>query len=476
MTINLLAFGIFAYFLGLFFSGLFSLLEGHWKKSVQLFVISNLIGFITGVLFLLNFPSRQLILTNLDWFFLFSPSLDLLSAIFFVLISGVSALVGIYSFRYLEIYKETYNPRITQFLTVLFVFGMQGVLFANNTFSFLFLWEVMSIASFFLVFADRKEQSLKAAFLYFVMTHLGASAILAGFLILGNGSLLFDLSDISTASQGLSFGLKILAFFLFFFGFGSKAGLVPFHIWLPEAHPAAPSNVSALMSGLMLKVAVYGFIRVAFSFTDLPEWVGLTVISFGLLSAFSGALRAVIERDIKKVFAYSSIENMGIIFSMLGTALYISVQSDQLGILAISNIIFAFAILHIASHSFFKTGLFLSSGVIMSRFHSKSLEKMGGLAKIMPVFSFAFLLVILGSLPLPPFGTFYGEWGFIQNIISLMSDLVLKTDVLAVLILIVSILGLVSGLAFFAMTTVFGLSMLGLRRCKELDYEDEGRV
>jgi hydrogenase-4 component B len=391
MTMNFIAYGIFVYFLGLLFSGGLSLIGGQWKKSAQLFVISNAIGFLVGAAYLFNFPTKQLFLASFNWFFQFTPTLNLLSAIFFVLISGVSALVGVYSLRYLELYKETYEPAPTQFLIVLFVFGMQGVLFANNTFVFMLLWEMMSISSFFLVFADRQEKSMKAAFLYFMMTHLGASAILGGFLILGNGSILFELSNISSAWQNLSPTLAALTFLLFLFGFGSKAGLVPFHIWLPEAHPEAPSNVSALMSGLMLKVAVYGFIKVAFAFVGLPSWAGLVVIVLGLLSAVVGVIQAVVERDLKRVFAFSSIENMGIIFTMIGCSLYLLAQSGgETSAVAISNIILVFAIIHSANHAFFKTGLFLSSGIVINRFHSRSLEFMGGLAKIMPVFSSLF--------------------------------------------------------------------------------------
>lgn len=473
MTINFIAYAVFAYFLGLIFSALFAAFGVQWKKSAQLFVLSNVVGFLTGAFYLLNFPTKQIVLANVNWFFQFSPALNLLSAIFFILISGVSALVGVYGLRYLEIYKDTYNPALTQFLIAIFVFGMQGVLFTNNTFSFLFLWEVMSIASFFLVFADGQVKSLKAAFLYFVMTHLGASAILGGFLILGNGSILFDFSNISSASQNLTPALAGLSFLLFLFGFGSKAGLVPFHVWLPEAHPQAPSNVSALMSGLMLKVAVYGFIRVTFAFVGLPAWAGLLVITLGLLSAIVGVLNAVIERDLKRIFAFSSIENMGIIFTMLGSSLYLLAQSGQLSALAISNIILVFAIMHVASHAFFKTALFLSSGVAIHRFHERSLEKMGGLAKVAPFFSFAFLLAILASLPLPPLGTFYGEWGFIQNIIAFLHSPELKTEVAIVLVATLAISGLVSGLAVFAMVKTFGISMLGLSRGKKLENIDE---
>ena len=473
MTIESIAFCFFVYFVGLLLSGCFAIIGGQWRKSVQLFVIVNIVGFIAGLSFLFGFSSKELVLGQWSSLFDFAPTVNILSGIFFTVIAGVSAMVGVYSMRYLELYEKTYNPALTQFLTVFFVLGMQGVLLANNSFAFLFFWEVMSIASFFLVMADRTQQSIRAAFLYFIMTHLGASAILGGFMILGSGSVFFDFSNIAIASASLTPTLSALTFCLFLFGFGSKAGLVPFHVWLPEAHPEAPSNISALMSGLMLKVAVYGFIKIVFSLIGLPTWAGLIVIALGLLSAIVGVLYAVIERDMKRAFAYSSIENMGIIFTMLGIALFVLAQSSKDSMIAMSNILVVFAIFHAINHAFFKTGLFLSSGVAINRFHSKRLEVMGGLAKLMPFFSFAFLIAILASAPLPPFGTFYGEWGLIQNVITLLHSSVLDPTALLIILGSIALLGLVSGLAVFAMIKIYGISALGLPRDKHVDRRSE---
>ena len=473
MNVNFLIYGVFVYFAALLVSGVLALSAVHLKKAQSIFVAANTLGFMLGLGYFANFAGQTIVIVSWTQLFNFSPSLNLLSAIFFTIISGVSALVGIYSVRYLELYKDTYNPTSTQFLIALFVLGMQGVLFTNNAFTFLFFWEVMSISSFFLVFADKTDESIKAAFLYFIMTHLGASAILGGFLILSHGNLLFDFSNITSATQALPPTMVALSFVLFLFGFGSKAGLVPFHVWLPEAHPQAPSNVSALMSGLMLKVAVFGFIKVAFSFTNLPTWAGLVVVCLGLLSAMLGVLHAATERDMKRAFAFSSIENMGIIFTILGLAIYLITSSSSPMILAFANILVVFAIFHALSHALFKTALFLSSGVVISRVHSKSLEFMGGMAKIMPIFSFAFLIAILASLPLPPFGTFYGEWGFVQNMINLLHSQMLGTDVQITILVILAIVGLVSGLAVFAMVKIFGISMLGLTRAKHLEKRAE---
>lgn len=473
MSDNLILYCVAVYFVAMSVAGVSALSKKLFRKSLLLFVGANLLGFSAGAAYMFGFRGENLVLAQFDWFFHFAPTLTLLSAIFFTLVSLIAALVGVYGIRYLEIYKNIYNPRLTQFLTAFFVLGMQGVLFANNTFSFLFFWELMSITSFFLVIADRTKESVKAAFLYFIMTHLGASAILGGFLILGQGVLLFDFGKIASMTASMSPDLVAMAFLLFLFGFGSKAGLVPFHVWLPEAHPQAPSNISALMSGLMLKIAVYGFIKVVFSFALLPDWAGLVVIFLGLLSGFVGVLYAVIERDIKRAFACSSIENMGIIFTMLGVALYLLAQGEVGEMTVMAGVVLSFAILHAINHAFFKTGLFLASGVVLSRFHSKRLEVMGGLAKLMPLFSFAFLLVILASLPLPPFGTFFGEWGFIQGMIALLYSPALPINFLVVILIILALLGLISGLAVFAMVKIFGISMLGLPRSGHIEEKTE---
>lgn len=470
MLEQIINYGIGFYFLSLFLSGIVVFGNKSFKVATLLFIFSNLLGLLSGIVYFVNFFPHKIIFTNFDWFLTFAPQLNLLSAIFFSLVSLISAVVGVYSLRYLKLYENSYNPKTVQALMSFFVLGMQGVFVANNSFSFLFFWEVMSIASFFLAFSDKTQESIKAAFLYFIMTHLGASAILGGFLILGNGSLLFDLNNIQSASQNLSAEKLCLVFLLFFFGFGSKAGLTPFHVWLPEAHPQAPSNISALMSGLMLKVAVYGFIFITISLVNIPAWAGLVVIFLGLLSALVGVLYATMERDIKRAFAYSSIENMGIIFTILGLAIYF-LANDFNSLVSYSLI--AFAIFHAVSHALFKTALFLSSGIIINRTHTKSLDRMGGMAKIMPWFSFSFLIAILGSLPLPPFGTFYGEWGLIQNIIVLMHQNILSPGVIILLLAILVTVGLVSGLAVLAMVRIFGISMLGLSRNEHMEKRAE---
>lgn len=451
-------------FLGLLLASLLSLSRQFYHFAGKLFILGNFLNFLASLLFLINYSGYSLVLAKFNWFFNFQPTISFLAAFFLATISLVSGLVGVYSLRYLQLYKNTYNIYLTQGLMALFVFGMQAVLMANNTFSFLFFWELMSISSFLLVLADKSKESFTAAFIYFFMTHLGAAAILSGFLILGSGSLLFDFSAIASASQSLSPLMLATSFALLLFGFGSKAGLVPFHIWLPEAHPQAPSNISALMSGLMLKVAIYGFLLVVLNFSSLPNWAGLVVIILGLISGLLGALYANLVKDIKRVFAYSSIENMGIVFTMIGLAIYLKFNQPLASLALLFIPLLVFALIHSLSHAFFKTALFLSSGVIISKLHTRSLNLMGGLAKRLPLFSFFFLLAILGSLPLAPLLTFFGEWGFIQTLLEVMRNAETQKYLLVLVVAILSVLGLIGGLAAMAMVRVFALSMLGLPR------------
>lgn len=462
MTEHLLGFFLLGSLLGMLLASFYSLAKGSEKTAPWLMAFFSAFGAFGGFVYFWKYAGTTISLIEFDSFFGLRLSFSYLSALFFTLVCGICTLVLVYSRSYLQHYKETYHIRSVQFLTGIFIFGMQGVLLAQNSIGFLLFWEMMSMASFFLVMADRSSESIKAAFLYFIMTHLGAGALLAGFMVLGNGALSFDFSHLGEVVGTLSSGKLLLAFFLFLFGFGSKAGLVPFHVWLPEAHPQAPSHISALMSGLMLKVAVYGFVMINLSFSGLPSWAAVVVLCLGLISAIIGVIYAFLERDIKRALAYSSIENMGVVFLMLGVALYLRSIGGEAA--SLSLIFFVLALFHSVNHALFKTGLFLSAGTIIHAVHSRSLDAMGGLAKLFPLFSGAFLILILGASALPPFGTFFGEWGFIQNIVGLLRLSHIENTSLAILLLSLSVIAFVGGLAIFAMVRIFAFSMLGLPR------------
>lgn len=394
-------------------------------------------------------------------FFGISIAVNGLSLIFSLIINMVSFLVALYGIAYLQGYEKTYHVRFVDILTALFVFSMQILLFANTPFGFILLWEAMSMTSFFLVMADREDASIKAALFYLIMTHLGAGALIAGFAIVSGGNFSLPFIQIQTLALGLSPAMSSIAFGLFLFGFGAKAGLVPFHAWLPDAHPQAPSHVSALMSGAMLKIAVYGFLLVSLNFFPKLSIVwAIVIIIAGLLSAVYGVLYAIVEHDIKRILAYSSIENIGLIFTYLGVAMLAS--SLKLGNLA--YVAFAVAILHSFFHALFKTGLFLSAGAIIKQMHTRSLELMGGLAKRTPAFSVVCCVLVLGAAALPPLGAFPSEWLFMQEIVS--SLLIAPISVRLALVAILSVLSLVAGLAVFAMVKLFAIVFLGEPRSK----------
>ncbi|TAL51274.1 hypothetical protein EPN81_00380 [Patescibacteria group bacterium] len=456
----------------LFASLLFTVLSGvialggralvFHKLSQILLVVSGILGLSASFKIFLA-PERGLQI--LVEFAEFSPvfQLDLFGAIFFSLISFVSILCAIYARPYVRSYQETYHVPSLNALVAAFVLGMQIVILSHSTLAFMTGWEVMSIASFFLVLSDRSQSAIRAALLYLVMTHLGAAALLAAFLLLSQGSLFIDFSTLASMAWIAPSWLLWTCFGLFFFGFGSKAGIAPFHVWLPEAHPAAPSHISAFMSGVMLKVAIYGFLRVLlFILPPIGTGASLVVLGVGLLTALYGVLYAVVDRDFKRTLAFSSIENIGLIFAMIGMAFF---AADR-GLDGLYQTAIVAAVFFTIAHALFKTGLFLVSGVVVRAVHTRNIEMMGGLAKRLPGLSISFCVLALAAASLPPFGPFFGEWIFFQGLLQSFSTT--SPLVSAVLIFTFALLALVGGLAIFAMVKLFALSMLAEPRGKEV--------
>ncbi len=392
-------------------------------------------------------------------FFNMSFTLDRFAAIFYGLVNGVAALTALYAIFYLPHYQTVYHVKIVNALTGLFVLGMLGVIVATNIIGFMFFWEIMSLSSFFLVMAERTATSRQAAMLYLIMTHVGALALTAGFFLLSAGALLSPFSLITLAAAELSPNVLSGALALLTFGFIAKAGLVPFHVWLPEAHSMAPSHVSALMSGVMLKVALYGFLRVTlFMVPGIPGWLPVVILTLGLLSAVLGVLYAVVERDIKRLLAYSSIENMGLIFSFLAVALFAAQEGNTVFMEAC---LFAAMFLAIA-HAFVKSGLFMMAGTIITSLHTRSLEDMGGLARRMPQFSLVACALALAAAALPPFGPFVAEWTFLQALLGSLTGSSIALTV--ALVFTLAIIGLVAGLALFAMVKLYAIAFLAWPR------------
>ena len=380
---------------------------------------------------------------------------DALSA-FFLLVVGVAAtLVSAFAVGYGR--HETEPRRILPFYP-LFLAGMSLVLVAADAFTFLLSWELMSVASWLLVLASHRERETgNASLLYLVMASLGAGALLLAFGLLsaGNG----DYAFAAMRGTPLSASQSTLFFLLVVIGAGSKAGVVPLHAWLPPAHAAAPSHVSALMSGVMTKVALYGFIRLIFDLAGpAPWWWGALVLLLGGITALLGVLYAVMQHDLKRLLAYHTVENIGIVVIGLGLAL--AFRADGLGALAVLAL--AAALLHVFNHAMFKSLLFLGSGAILVATHERDMEHLGGLIHPMPVTAFVFLIGAVAISALPPFNGFVSEWLTFQAIVngSLLPQWLLKFAVPVV----GAMLALAAALAAVCFVKVYGVVFLGRPR------------
>ncbi|MBI4433898.1 hypothetical protein HY632_03925 [Candidatus Uhrbacteria bacterium] len=470
MSVSLIGILVLLSVLGTLASGFLALSgagRGVHRVVQVVLAASTAIGLAASSMFLFG-DRTPIVVASSELLFGMRLVLHPLSAIFLAIVNGVACVSAIYAVQYVVAHEHCYRAPRVNFAVAIFVFGMQTVLLASNVIGFMSSWEIMSIAAFFLVMADREEVSVKAALLYLVMTHLGAAAILAGFSVMSGGNLMADFSTLSVTARSLGDVRVVLAFSLFFFGFGSKAGLVPLHVWLPEAHPQAPSHVSALMSGAMLKIAVYGFVVTSMVILPvLPATVGVVVAGVGLLSAISGALAAATNRDIKQTLAWSSVENLGLIFCMLGVHLFSVSRGNRE--LAIATA--AAALFHCIMHAMFKSGLFLTAGSIVHATHTRSLERMGGLASRMPVLSAAFLVLALAASALPPLGSFFGEWIFLRSVLGALAT----GDAGTIAFLLAIFCGFVfaSGIAIFAMVKLFAIACLGQPRSDTAAHAQE---
>jgi formate hydrogenlyase subunit 3/multisubunit Na+/H+ antiporter MnhD subunit len=342
--------------------------------------------------------------------------------------------------------------------TGLFVAGMQLVLIADDAFAFMVAWELMSVSSYFLVtFQHQNAPNRRAGFLYLLMAHIGALAILLGFGVLAafGGGYTFE----AMRAAPLTPLWASIAFALAFLGFGMKAGLMPVHAWLPEAHPVAPSHISALMSGVMLKVAVYGFLRVTFYLVGDVQWQwGLVALIVGTASALLGVLYALMQHDLKRLLAWSSIENVGIIFMGIGLSMiFLGTGHSTLGIIGLVA-----ALYHVLNHAIFKGLLFLGAGAVLYRTHERDLDRLGGLIHRMPVTAALFLVGAVSISALPPFNGFVSEWLTFQAALQTPK---LESGVLrAILPIAAALLALTGALAAAAFVKVYGVAFLGKAR------------
>ncbi|MGE5645812.1 MAG: hydrogenase 4 subunit B [Acidobacteriota bacterium] len=394
--------------------------------------------------------------------------LDAISAVFNLALGLLAAAVSVYSFGYTAGWPRTREGIAALFQNVMLL-SITLVFTASNAFFFLIVWEVMAGAAYCLVSLDhQKQESRRAGLLFLIMSHAGTALLLVAFLAL------------AAASGGLGFagfhllGSKLPAFqsglvlLLFFFGFGVKAGIIPVHIWLPAAHPVAPSSASALMSGIMIKTGIYGMVRVLFDFYGAaPEWAGVLVLAVGVISALLGVLYALMEHDLKRLLAYHSIENIGIILMGLGSALlFRTFGHGQLAAIALVA-----ALYHTVNHAVFKGLLFLGAGSVLHSARTRNMEHMGGLIRRMPATSLCFLIGAVAISGLPPLNGFVSEWLTYQ---ALLAGFGATTSLARIMFPIAgALLALTAALAAACFVKAFGITFLALPRSPEAEQAHE---
>jgi len=390
----------------------------------------------------------------------FALRLDALAAWFLLPTVFLGVLAAIYGIGYLagEGHHRSAGP--SWFFFNLLVASMATVLMARNAVLFLTAWEVMALASFFLVTRDDEKESVRrAGWIYLVATHLGTAFLLAFFLLAARDTGSLDFQKWANVGSSVP-SLASLMFLLALLGFGAKAGIIPLHVWLPEAHPAAPSHVSALMSGVMIKTGVYGLLRALTFLGDPPSWWGWMLLIVGVTSGILGVLFALAQHDLKRLLAYHSVENIGIIFMGLGLGeLGLSLNLGWLSALG-----FAGCLLHVVNHALFKGLLFLGAGTVLKSAGSLEIDHLGGLSKRIPWTATLFLVGSVAICGLPPLNGFISEMliflgGFEAVAIGGASGVLTGLAVIAGL-------ALISGLAIACFTKAFGIVFLGEPRSK----------
>ena len=390
--------------------------------------------------------------------------LDALASFFLVVVNLGGAAASLYGLGYSH--HDPAPHRVLPFFPA-FLVGMNLVVLADDAFSYLLCWEFMSLASWALVVAHHREPgNAKAGYVYLVMASFGTLALLLAFGLLAGPAGDYGFAAIRAAQHTPYAAALVLILMLL--GAGSKAGLVPLHVWLPLAHPAAPSHVSALMSGVMTKVAIYGFIRVVFDLLGPPTWSASVIVLFlGGITAVTGILYAMMEKDIKRLLAYSTIENVGIVFVSLGLAL--AFQANGLKLAA--ALAFTAALFHVLNHSFFKSLLFFGAGAVLTSTGERDMDKLGGLIHRMPLTSFVFLVGCVAISALPPFNGFVSEWLIFQAVLQSpeLPQWALKIIVPAV----GALLALAAALAAACFVKAFGVTFLGRPRSPAAENAEE---
>jgi hydrogenase-4 component B len=429
------------------------------KLAIALILAASVVGCLVA---LSGFLGQSAPLLDLSWVspFPFSLAVDRLSAFFLLLVCAVAVPVTMFAVPYFDLHCSERRRNWMWAFFSWFLMSMIVVVTASTAFAFLAGWELMTLASAGLILIEGDSPERRhSVFIYLLMMHAGAAAVATCFFLFLPYSHSLDFQTLRAAGAAMPGGIRTAVFVAAFVGFGTKAGIIPLHLWLPRAHPIAPSPVSALMSGIMLKTAVYGFVRFAFDFLHGgPPWFGYAVLLAGAVSGLLGVLYAIGEHDLKRLLAYHSVENIGIIYLGLGTSLiFLSHNAPVLAALALVA-----ALLHTFNHALFKSLLFLGAGAISSATHTVDLEELGGLQRRMPVTGTAFLIGCCSIVGLPLFNGFISEWLVFRSFLA--GSLLINTKAQIVLPLMVGVLALIGGLAAACFVKVFGVAFLGRPR------------
>ena len=386
-------------------------------------------------------------------------AIDPLSAFMLIIISIAGIATTLYSRGYLEHYlnkKSSAHISLHYFSLVVMVLSMMMVVVSSGGFSFLLAWELMTIASFLLILFDaQRAEVMRAALAYLVMMHIGFILLVAGF---ATSHAICGSANFADLPLCFAQGKTLLIFVLFLMGFGMKAGLFPMHVWLPEAHPAAPSHVSAIMSGVMIKTGVYGVMRVLMNITASADLyaVGIIVLLVGIVTGLWGVILAAIQNDVKRILAYSSIENIGVIFIGLGVATLGQAAGNSM----VATLALCGTLMHIFNHSLFKSLLFFGAGNLYSQMHTTLLDRFGGVAKSMPVTAVLFLIATVAICALPPLNGFVGEFLIYLGIFNSVRD---GVSTLAAAGALLS-LALIGGIVVLAFSKLYSVVFLGSPR------------
>ena len=449
--------------LGWLLLGLVALIRPHSVRFVAhlLFPVGALVGLgvaLLGAIALRAGYAPQIVVLPLGLPDLpFHVRLDALSGFFLLLLGVAGAGISTFAAGYFRSGEGT-PPGLLCLQYHIFLATMAAVVLADDAYFFMVAWETMALSSYFLVTSQHRIPEIRrAGFLYLLMAHAGAICILLSFGVLQGGGWQFTFDAIRSAR--LTPFWASTAFLLALLGFGAKAGLVPLHAWLPEAHPAAPSPVSAMMSGLMLKTAIYGMLRTTFDLLHLQFWWwGILMLTFGLFSALFGAIFAAVQTDMKRLLAYSSIENIGLIFTAVGLAILFAASNLRLfAALALSA-----ALIHALNHSLFKSLLFLATGSVLHATKQRSLGKLGGLIRRMPWVATLALVGTLAIAGLPPLNGFVSEWLLLQSF--LFTPEIPHPFLNMLIPLGAAVLALTVALAAYVMVKFYGVIFLGRPR------------